>query len=104
MKKPEAQVLLSTLAQVALILPIRAYQKTWFLRRRSCRFYPTCSEYAVQSVQRFGAGYGLALTILRICKCHPWNDGGVDMVPGERKNLSKLLCLSPGKLHEHMQR
>jgi len=104
MKKPEAPVLLSNFAAMALILPIRAYQKTRFLRGRSCRFYPTCSEYAVQSLQRFGAGYGLGLAILRICKCHPWNDGGVDMVPGQRKHFSMLSCLSPGKLHEYMQR
>jgi uncharacterized protein len=104
MKKPEAAVLLSNIAATALILPIRAYQKTRFLRRRSCRFYPTCSEYAVQSVQRFGSVYGFALALLRICKCHPWNDGGVDMVPEQRKNLSILRWFSPKKLHEQMQR
>ena len=46
-----------------------------------CRFYPSCSSYAVQAVRVHGAGKGGALAIARVCRCHPWNAGGVDPVP-----------------------
>ena len=47
----------------------------------SCRFYPSCSRYTVESVQRHGAVFGLGLGALRLLKCHPWHPGGVDPVP-----------------------
>lgn len=47
----------------------------------SCRYYPTCSEYTKQSVQRFGAGRGLWYGLRRLIRCHPWSPGGVDLVP-----------------------
>lgn len=47
----------------------------------SCRFYPSCSEYSVQAVARFGAFYGGWLTVKRLAKCGPWHPGGVDLVP-----------------------
>lgn len=53
----------------------------------SCRFYPTCSQYALTSVERFGAMKGSWLAIKRISKCHPFHDGGIDEVP-ECKNCS----------------
>ena len=46
-----------------------------------CRFYPTCSDYASEAIERFGPGKGTALAIKRIAKCHPFNPGGVDPVP-----------------------
>lgn len=47
----------------------------------TCRFYPTCSEYGLEAVRRFGAIKGSYLTIKRISKCHPFHPGGVDYVP-----------------------
>ncbi len=51
------------------------------LKPPSCRFYPTCSHYGLESIQRFGAIKGGWLTIKRILKCHPFHPGGVDPVP-----------------------
>jgi putative membrane protein insertion efficiency factor len=48
---------------------------------RSCRFYPTCSEYAVQAVTRYGALKGGRLAVKRILRCHPFSPGGYDPVP-----------------------
>ena len=47
----------------------------------SCRFYPTCSAYAQEALETHGALRGGVLSVRRICKCHPWNPGGVDLVP-----------------------
>jgi uncharacterized protein len=65
-----------------LLLLVRAYQ--WLLRpllRPSCRFYPSCSCYAYESITRFGAWRGGWLTALRLARCHPWHPGGYDPVP-----------------------
>jgi putative membrane protein insertion efficiency factor len=47
----------------------------------SCRFHPTCSEYAIEALQRYGAWRGLLLTARRLSRCHPWHPGGYDPVP-----------------------
>lgn len=47
-----------------------------------CKFYPTCSAYALESVQRHGAIRGSVLTVKRLGRCHPWSAGGYDPVPG----------------------
>jgi len=61
---------------------IRGYQRfiSPFLPR-SCRFYPTCSEYTLQAVAKYGAAKGLWLGTRRIVKCGPWHPGGYDPVP-----------------------
>lgn len=48
---------------------------------RNCRFYPTCSEYAMEAVDKHGALRGGWLALKRVSRCHPWNPGGVDLVP-----------------------
>ncbi len=48
-----------------------------------CRFYPTCSAYAAEAVERHGAARGTWLAVRRLVKCAPWHPGGVDLVPGE---------------------
>lgn len=46
----------------------------------ACRFYPTCSEYSVESFRRYGVFKGLFLSLARILRCHPWHSGGHDPV------------------------
>jgi putative membrane protein insertion efficiency factor len=53
------------------------------LKPRSCRFYPSCSTYALEAVSRFGALKGGSLAVRRLLKCHPFNPGGFDPVPKE---------------------
>ncbi|NRG45326.1 membrane protein insertion efficiency factor YidD [Bacillus sp. CRN 9] len=53
------------------------------LKPPTCRFYPTCSNYGIESVKRFGAMKGSWLALKRIFKCHPFHPGGVDLVPEE---------------------
>jgi len=65
-----------------LLSLLRAYQYALspFLGP-SCRFYPTCSNYAVEAVREHGPARGCLLAAKRLCKCHPWHPGGVDPVP-----------------------
>lgn len=68
--------------KIILITLIRIYQ--WTIGPvigQTCRFYPSCSHYGVESLQKHGAIKGSWLTVKRICRCHPWNPGGVDPVP-----------------------
>ena len=53
---------------------------------QNCRYLPTCSEYAVQSLRQFGFVKGLSLSIKRVSKCHPFGNDGYDPVP---KNLEE---------------
>jgi uncharacterized protein len=69
-------------AAALVALPIRAYQLLVSpLLPPSCRFLPTCSEYACEAVLRHGAGRGLYLAVRRLLRCHPWGDSGWDPVP-----------------------
>jgi uncharacterized protein len=61
---------------------VRAYR--WFispLLPPSCRFHPSCSEYAEEALARHGALRGSGLAARRVCRCGPWNRGGFDPVP-----------------------
>lgn len=61
---------------------IRAYQRYISpLKPPSCRFYPTCSSYGIQAIEKYGAIRGTFMTIKRILKCHPFHSGGYDPVP-----------------------
>jgi uncharacterized protein len=65
-----------------LLLLIKAYRYGISpLLGPSCRFFPTCSEYAAQAIEKHGAGHGGWLALKRIARCHPWHPGGYDPVP-----------------------
>jgi putative membrane protein insertion efficiency factor len=58
-----------------------------------CRFYPSCSMYALEAIRTHGAGRGSWLAARRVCRCHPWNPGGLDPVPEAKgKNSSSTAC------------
>lgn len=85
----------------ALLAPIAAYQR-WIspTRPRRCRFEPTCSEYAADSIRRFGVK-GLLLAIWRLLRCNPFGHGGFDPVP-ERFTL-RTGPVDPAEHHRHGQ-
>jgi putative membrane protein insertion efficiency factor len=65
-----------------VILLIRVYQLTLSsVMGRTCRFLPTCSDYATEAVQKHGVICGGALAVRRISRCHPWGGEGFDPVP-----------------------
>ncbi|TAE29285.1 MAG: membrane protein insertion efficiency factor YidD [Candidatus Kapaibacterium sp.] len=65
-----------------VLLILRAYQLVLSpMLPAACRFYPTCSEYAMQAVEKHGAMRGSWLAAQRIGRCHPWHAGGIDPVP-----------------------
>ena len=67
---------------------IRLYQWTLSpLLGPTCRFYPSCSQYALQSVLRFGFFHGSWLALKRLGRCHPWHPGGFDPVPQARPHV-----------------
>jgi len=64
-----------------VLLLLRGYKwgvSPWLLP--ACRYVPTCSEYAIEAVERYGVAVGIAKTIWRLLRCHPWAKGGVDPV------------------------
>ena len=76
---------MSVLSRFFLLI-IRVYQYVFspFLGR-SCRYHPTCSRYTGESIHRFGALRGIWMGVKRICRCHPYNAGGYDPVPENKK-------------------
>lgn len=66
--------------------PVRFYRKFLSpLKPPTCRFYPTCSQYALEALEVHGAAKGSWLAVKRICKCHPFHPGGVDHVPPAKR-------------------
>ena len=65
-----------------LTLLVRAYQLGISpLLGQTCRFYPSCSNYAIEAIHEHGALKGVMLATVRLGKCHPWHPGGHDPVP-----------------------
>lgn len=61
---------------------IRGYQfllSPWI--GHQCRFHPSCSNYAIEAIDQHGAVRGSVLAVRRVSRCHPWHEGGVDLVP-----------------------
>ena len=71
-----------TPAARVLTLLVRAYRVVSKPFPSPCRFAPTCSEYALQALATHGAARGSWLAVRRIARCHPFNPGGLDPVPG----------------------
>jgi len=55
----------------------------------NCRFYPSCSAYALEAIQVHGAGRGSWLAVRRLSRCHPFHPGGLDPVPGPRQTIEQ---------------
>lgn len=67
------------------VLPIRAYQLLLSpMVGQRCKYYPSCSEYAAQAIQRYGILRGLVLAGWRLLRCNPWSRGGFDPVEEQR--------------------
>ncbi len=75
---------------MVLVFAIRVYQRVispW--TASSCRYYPSCSSYAVQALSTHGVLRGGWLAARRLGRCHPWTAGGVDHVPPARAPLAQ---------------
>jgi putative membrane protein insertion efficiency factor len=72
-------------ARSVALLPIRAYQKLISpMLGAHCKYHPSCSEYAVQAIRRFGILRGLVIAGWRLLRCNPWSRGGYDPVEEQR--------------------
>ncbi|MCD8328305.1 MAG: membrane protein insertion efficiency factor YidD [Ruminococcus sp.] len=72
-----------------MILLVKFYQKVISpLFPARCKYYPTCSKYAVEAFKKHGFFKGLILAVWRILRCNPWSNGGIDPVP-ERFTLKR---------------
>lgn len=65
-----------------LLLILRGYKLAISpMLGQNCRFYPSCSEYAADAIREYGAAKGSLMACKRVCNCHPWHPGGIDLVP-----------------------
>ena len=78
----------AALPLIALIAAYRALISPLLGPR--CRFYPSCSAYAIEALRVHGVGRGTWLAVRRLGRCHPWNPGGLDYVPPARGSRSAV--------------
>ncbi|MGD9793389.1 MAG: membrane protein insertion efficiency factor YidD [Acidimicrobiia bacterium] len=64
---------------------VRLYQKAREGKPSPCRFVPSCSQYALEAFEERGALVGTALSVRRLCRCHPWGGHGYDPVPHQKR-------------------
>ncbi|MCX5779978.1 MAG: membrane protein insertion efficiency factor YidD [Firmicutes bacterium] len=64
-----------------LVFFIKTYQKLSFFKRPVCRFYPSCSYYSIEALEKYGVFRGGWLALRRISRCHPFHPGGYDPLP-----------------------
>jgi putative membrane protein insertion efficiency factor len=85
-KRSESAVATATrLLREAFLLPLHAYR--WLISpnlKPRCRYYPSCSSYAVQAVRELGVIRGTVLAVWRVVRCNPWSPGGVDELSDRR--------------------
>lgn len=91
-------------AVTPLLWLIRGWQRISAILPPVCRFYPSCSRYAVEALQVHGLGRGLWLSTKRICSCHPFHPGGFDPVPPAGGALLTDLTPSGGSVGEQQRR
>jgi uncharacterized protein len=86
-------------ARRTLLAAIRVYQlalSPWL--GRQCRYLPTCSAYAAEAIERFGALRGSWLALKRLSRCHPWGGSGYDPVPERRASRNQMA--DDGHVHD----
>jgi putative membrane protein insertion efficiency factor len=84
-----------TFVRKLVLVPLRLYQRLVspaFGAR--CKYYPSCSEYAAQAIERFGILRGLVLAGWRLLRCNPWSHGGFDPVDAQRLFTTKATARS----------
>jgi len=64
-----------------------------------CRYYPTCSQYALEAIARHGALRGTLLTTHRLCRCHPWGGHGYDPVPHRRGHVHYVFVAAGRRMY-----
>ena len=74
-----------------LALPIRGWRLVSRFLPPRCRYYPSCSAYALEALERHGASRGSWLAVRRVSRCHPWHEGGIDPVPEPNVRSSSAL-------------
>lgn len=77
---------MGSLITKAVLAPVRLYRRylSPLKATPSCRFHPTCSQYAIEAVETRGVLVGMALAVWRVLRCNPFNKGGYDPVPPRR--------------------
>lgn len=82
---------LSEIPANAAVFLVRMYRRAIspLFGEGKCRFYPTCSEYAVSAFQEYGFCLGLLLAVRRIVRCGPWSEGGLDPLP-DREEIKRI--------------
>jgi putative membrane protein insertion efficiency factor len=85
-----------TAVRLLALVPLRLYQRliSPALGQR-CKYYPSCSEYAAQAIERFGILRGLVLAGWRLLRCNPWSHGGFDPVDAQRLFRPRATAPSP---------
>ncbi|MGI8413416.1 MAG: membrane protein insertion efficiency factor YidD [Solirubrobacteraceae bacterium] len=82
--------------RAGLILPIKIYQRVLSpVLGSRCKYYPSCSEYAAQAIERFGILKGIILAGWRLLRCNPWSGGGFDPVEAQRLFKARAPVSSP---------
>jgi hypothetical protein len=78
-----------------VVAPIRGYQRLFSpVLGERCKYYPSCSRYAVQAIENYGILRGLVLAGWRVLRCNPWSHGGVDPVEDQRLFKSRASAAS----------
>lgn len=82
---------LTTIFRQLAILPIRIYKLVLSpILPASCRFMPTCSQYGIEVIEKFGVVHGSCLLLKRLLKCHPLGGSGFDPPPNANKDKTLL--------------